>query len=135
VPKLVLNLALPALAIVVAALAQLALTSLWPGIRLVPSAVVSLDSYIVLLLALGLCFLAGQWAHRIVPTVAGAACAAIAPLAWLGLIFRGSFMIGGSIAWFQPLTIFIVSTALAPLIGVALGWALASSKFRRPRGV
>jgi hypothetical protein len=135
VPKLVLNLALPALAIVVAALAQLALTSLWPGIRLVPSAVVSLDSYIVLLLALGLCFLAGQWAHRIVPTVAGAACAAIAPLAWLGLIFRGSFMIGGSIAWFQPLTISIVSTALAPLIGVALGWALASSKFRRPRGV
>jgi hypothetical protein len=135
VPKLVLNLALPALAIVVAALAQLALTSFWPGIRLVPSAVVSLDSYIVLLLALGLCFLAGQWAHRIVPTVAGAACAAIAPLAWLGLIFRGSFMIGGSIAWFQPLTISIVSTALAPLIGVALGWALASSKFRRPRGV
>jgi hypothetical protein len=134
-PKLVLNLALPVLAIVVAALTQLALTSLWPGIQSVPSAVVSLDSYIVLLLALGLCFLAGLWAHRIVPTVAGAACAAIAPLAWFGLIFRGSFMIGGPIAWFQPLTIFMVSTALAPLMGVSLGWVLASSKFRRPRGV
>src|ERR1700732_1805338 len=99
-PKLALNLALPALAIVVEALAQLALTSLWPGIQLVPSVVVSLDSYIVLLRALGLCFLAGQWAHRTVPTVAGAACAAIAPLAWLGLIIRGSFMIGGAGAWF-----------------------------------
>jgi hypothetical protein len=132
-PKLVLNLALPALAIVVAALAELALTRLWPGLQVVPTAVVSPSSYVVLLLTLGLCFLAGQWAHRIVPTVAGAACAAIVPLAWLGLIFRGSFMIGGSIAWLRPLTIFMISTAFAPLIGVALGWALASSKFRRPR--
>jgi hypothetical protein len=32
-PKLVVNLALPALAIIVAALAQLALTTLWPGIQ------------------------------------------------------------------------------------------------------
>jgi hypothetical protein len=134
-PKLVLNLALPALAIVVAALAQLALTTLWPGIEVAPSAVVSLDSYIVILLALGLCFMAGRWAHRIVPTVAGAACAAIAPLAWFGLIFRGNFMIGGSIAWFRPLTVFMMSTAIAPLIGVALGWVLSSSKLRRLRGV
>lgn len=134
-PKLVLNLALPAMAIVVAALAQLALTKIWPGIQVVPSAGVSLDSYIVLLLTLGMCFLAGKWAHGIVPTVAGAACVAIAPLAWLGLFIRGSFGIGGPIAWFQPLTIFMLSTALAPFIGVALGWALASSKGRRPRGV
>jgi hypothetical protein len=134
-PKLVWNLALPALAIVVAALAQLALTTFWPGIQVVPSAVVSLDSYIVLLLALGLCFLAGRWAHRIVPTVLGAACAAIAPLAWLGLTFRGNFMLGGSIAWFRPLTIFMMSTAIAPLIGVALGWILSSSKLRSPRRV
>jgi hypothetical protein len=47
--KLILNLALPGLAIVVAALAQLAITTLWPGIQLVPSAVVSLDrgSYLI----------------------------------------------------------------------------------------
>lgn len=133
--KLALNLALPAMGIVVAALAQLALTTLWPRIQFVPSAVVSLDSYIAVLLAFGLCFLAGRWTHRIVPTVAGAACAAIAPLAWLGLNFSGNFMISASIAWFRPLTIFMMFTAFAPLIGVALGWTLSSSKLRRERGV
>jgi len=133
--KLALNLALPGLAIVVAALAQLALTTLWPGIQAVPSAVVSIDSYIVLLLALGLCFLAGRWTHRIVPTVAGAACAAIVPLAWIELICRGNFMLGGSIAWFRPLTIFVIFTAIAPLIGVALGWVLSSSNLQRHQGV
>jgi hypothetical protein len=133
--KLILSLALPGLAIVVAALAQLALTTLWPGIQVVPSAVVSIDSYIVLLLALGLPFLAGRWTHRIVPTVAGAACAAIAPLTWFGLICRGNFTLGGPIAWIRPLTIFMMFTAIAPLIGVALGWVLSPSKLRRQRGV
>jgi hypothetical protein len=133
--KLILNLALPGLAIVVAALAQLAITTLWPGIQLVPSAVASLDSYIAVLLALGFCFLAGRWTHHIVPTVAGAACAAIAPLAWLGLVIRGNFVIAGSIAWFRPLTIFVMFTAIAPLIGVALGWALSSWKPRRQQSV
>jgi hypothetical protein len=133
--KLILNLALPGLAIVVAALAQLALTTLWPGIQFVPFALVSIDGYIVLLLALGLSFLAGRWTHCIDPTIVGAACAAIAPLAWLGLICRGTFMLGGSIAWFRPLTIFVMFTAIAPLIGVALGWVLSPSTLRRQRGV
>jgi|SRR5882724_4230525 len=129
--KLAVNLALPALGIVVAALTQLALTTLWPGIQAVPFTVVSLDSYVVVLLALGLCFLAGGWTHHNVPTIAGAVCAVIAPLAWFGLILRGTLMIGGSIAWFRPLTVFIIFTAIAPLIGVALGWSLSSSKLRR----
>jgi len=133
--KLAVNLALPALGIIVAALAQLALTTLWPGIQAVPSAVVSLDSYVDVLLALGLCFLAGRWTHHNLPTVGGAACAAIAPLAWLGLIVSGSFTFAGSIAWFRPLTIFLMFTAIAPLAGVALGWALSSSRIRRHRGV
>jgi hypothetical protein len=133
--KLAVNLALPALGIVAAALAQLALTTLWPGIQAVPSAVVSLDSYFVVLLALGLCFLAGRWTHHNLPTVRGAACAAIAPLAWLGLILGGNFMIAGSVAWFRPLTIFIMFTAIAPLVGVTFGWAFSSSRIRRQRGV
>jgi hypothetical protein len=133
--KLAVNLALPALGIVLAALAQLALTTLWPGIQAVPSAVVSLDSYFVVLLVLGLCFLTGRWAHHNVPTVAGATGAAIAPLAWLGLILNGNFTIAGSIAWFRPLTIFIMFTAIAPLVGVAFGWALSSLRIRRHRGV
>jgi hypothetical protein len=125
--KLTVNLALPAFGIVAAALTQLALTTLWPGIQAVPSPVVSLDSYFVVLLVLGLCFLAGRWARHNVPTAAGAACAVIAPLAWLGLSFRATLMIG-PVAWFQPLTIFIISSACAPLMGVALGWILSPSK-------
>jgi hypothetical protein len=132
--KLALNLALPALGIVLAALAQLALTTLWPGIQSIPSPVASFDSYIAVLLALGLCFLAGRWTHHIVPTVAGAACAAIAPLVWLGLILRGNFSIAASIAWFRPVTIFLIFTAVTPLIGVALGGALSPSEPRRLRG-
>jgi hypothetical protein len=133
--KLAQSLALPALGIVVAALAQLALTTLWPGIQAVPSAVVSLDSYFVLLLVLALCFLAGRWTRHNVPTVAGAACTAIAPVLWLGLILKGNFMMVGSIAWFRPLTIFIMFTAIAPLVGVTFGWALPSLRIWRHRGV
>jgi hypothetical protein len=126
--RLVLNLVLPAAGIVLAALVQLAFTTLWPGIQMVPSRVVSVDSYFVVLLTVGLCFVAGRWAQRNVPTIAGAACAVVAPLAWLGLLFKSTFMGIGSIAWFRPLTLFILFTAMAPLIGVALGWALSSSK-------
>jgi hypothetical protein len=123
--KLALNFALPALGIVVAALAQLALTTLWPGIQGISSVVVSIDSYFVVLLTVGLCFFAGGWTQRNVPTIAGAACAAIAPLAWLGLLLKGTMMDAGSIAWFRPLTLFTMFAAMAPLIGVALGWALS----------
>jgi hypothetical protein len=132
--KLAVNLALPALGIAAAALAQLALTSLWPGIRAIPFPVVSLDSHFAVLLALGLCFLAGRTAHHNVPTSAGAACAILVPLAWLGLILRGSLTFGGSIAWFQPLTIFMLFSASAPLIGVALGWHLYGRRRPGSRG-
>jgi hypothetical protein len=130
------NLALPAFGIGVAALAQLALTTLWPGIQTVPFPVVSLDSYFVVLSVLGLCVLAGRWAQHNASTVAGAACAAVIPLVWLGLNLKATLFIGGSVAWFQPLTIFLIFSASAPLIGVALGWILSSSKLRlRPHGV
>jgi hypothetical protein len=125
--KLALNLVLPAVGIVLAALVQLGFTTLWPGIQVVPSLVVSVDSYIVVLLTVGLCFVAGGWAQRNVPTIAGAACTAIAPLAWLGLLLKGTGMSVGSIEWFRPLTLFTIFTAMAPLIGVALGWAMSSS--------
>ena len=126
--KLATNLALPAVAIIVAALAQLVLTTLWPGIQAVLSPVVSLDSYFVVLLVLGLCFLAGRWAHRNPSTVAGAACAAVAPVVWLGLNLKATLLIGGSVAWFQPLTMFVIFSAGAPLIGAALGWTFSSLK-------
>jgi CDP-diglyceride synthetase len=133
--KLVVNLALPALGIVVAALTQLALTTLWPGIQAIPFAVVSLDSYVVVFLALGLCFLAGRRAHYNLPTIAGSAAAVIVPLVWLGLILKGILMLGGSIAWFQSLTIFTLFSASAPLIGVVLGWHSSSMLRRVQQGV
>jgi hypothetical protein len=128
--KLTLNVALPAVGIVLAALVQLALTTLWPGIKVVPSLVASIDTYFVVLLTVGLCFVAGGWAQRNVPTIAGAACAVIAPLAWLGLLVKGTMMGAGSIAWLRSLTLFTIFAAMAPLIGVALGWAISFSNRR-----
>lgn len=43
--KLALSVALPALAILVAALAQLLLTTIWPGVQHIPFPVASADSY------------------------------------------------------------------------------------------
>ena len=67
--KLALNLVLPAVGIVLAALVQLAFTTLWPGIQVVPSLVVSVDSYFVVLLTVGLCFVAGAWAQTAPPHI------------------------------------------------------------------
>jgi hypothetical protein len=128
--NLALNLVLPTAGIVLAALGQLAFTALWPGIQVAPSLVVSIDSYFVVLLTVGLCFVAGGWAQRNAPTIAGAACAVIVPLAWLGLVLRSTMMGVGSIVWFRPLTLFTIFAAMAPLIGVALGRAMSSSKRR-----
>jgi hypothetical protein len=126
--KLFANLALPALGIVIAALAQLGVTTLWPGMQLIPSGVVSIDSYFVVLLTFGLCFFAGRWAHTNVPTVTGAAFAAVIPLIWLVMTLRGNFTAPGHIAWFRPLTVFVMFVAVVPLIGVGFGWGLSSSK-------
>ncbi len=128
--KLVANLVVPALGIVLAALAQWGLTALWPGLQRASSGVVSIDSYIVVLLTFGLCFFAGRWAYRNVPTGAGAAFAAAIPLIWLGLMLRGNFTAPGHIAWFGPLTLFMMSIAIVPLLGVGFGWLLSSSKHR-----
>jgi len=40
-------------------------------------------------------------------------------------------MPAGSIAWSRPLTLFTIFMAMAPLIGVALGWTFSFSKRRR----
>jgi hypothetical protein len=129
--KLILSALWTALGIVVAGLVQVAVTTLWPGIQRLPSAGISIDSYVVVLLMAGLCFFAGQWARRNVSTVAGAACAAIVPLAWLAL-FVTSTMIGvGPVAWLRPLTVLSLFAAAAPLIGVAAGWMSSSPKYGR----
>lgn len=126
--KLGLSLAFPALAILVAALAQLVATTLWPGIARIPSVVVSLDGYAVVILAMGLCCFAGRWSQRNVPGIAGAASVGAAPLAWFGLVVTGMFATTPKIAWSQYLTIFVLVAAAAPLVGVNMGWVMSASK-------
>ena len=121
--KLGLSFLLPALAILGAALARHLLTLMWPGIQQLPSPVMSVDSYLENLLAIALCFLAGRWTRRNVAGPTGAALMAIAPLAFLALMFWAITTRGlGPVAWFKPITVFMVVSAIVPLVGVALGW-------------
>ena len=123
--EVVVSLALPAAAIVIAALAQLVLTAIWPGIRAIRSSIVSIDSYFVLILAVGLCFVAARWIRRKICTRFGATCALVAPSLWLAIFAKGTLFLGhGPIAWSRPITIFAIVTAVAPLISVGLGLAL-----------
>jgi hypothetical protein len=117
-----LALLLPALAILGASFAQYLLTLVWPEIQRLPSVVVSIDSYLVNLLTFGLCVLAGRWTRRNTGTRAGAALMTIAPLAFVALNFWIISRGWGSVAWLRPFTIFIIVTAVLPLVGVALGW-------------
>jgi hypothetical protein len=117
-----LALFLPALAILGASFAQYLLILVWPGIQRLPSVVVSIDSYLVNLLTFGLCVLAGRWTRRNTGTRAGAALMTIAPLAFLALNLWIITSGGGSVAWLRPFTIFMIVTAVLPLVGVTLGW-------------
>jgi hypothetical protein len=128
VAKLIVALVLPALAIVVAAAIQFALNSWWPGLQHLPVSPVTLDSYVAVLLILGLCVLAGRWTRRNANSVAGLICVAALPLVWLGVMLWVSLHGGTNIAWFQPLTLFTIFAALAPVIGVAMGWAVSQRR-------
>jgi hypothetical protein len=121
--KLALSFLLPAFAILGAALARHLLTLMWPGIQQLPSPVMSVDGYLENLLAIALCFLAGRWTRHNVGTPTGAALMAIAPLAFLALMFWAITTRGlGPVAWFKPITVFMVVSAIVPVVGVVLGW-------------
>ena len=124
--RLLVSLGLPALGILVAALVQVALTTLWPGIHTLPFTVITIDSYVVVLLTMGLCFCAGRWTQRNAPTITGALCTLIVPLAWFGLMVKGLVLGAGSTAWLASLTLFVLLAALAPFLGVVSGWAWSS---------
>ena len=132
--KLALSFVFPAVGICIAALAQVGLEELWPGIRMVPSFAVSIDSYFVVLLSVGLCFLAGRWTRRNIATGTGLACALVVPLLWLAIFVRGILLEGaGQIAWLLPITLFTIFAAFAPLVAVGLGFALSSVNAGRAR--
>ena len=130
--KLALSVALPALAILVAALAQLVLTTIWPAVQHIPFPGVSADSYFVVLLIVALCFVAASWLQRNVGTLAGAVCAAAVPTTWLVLMLWPTMRHVEHIVWLRPITIFMIAAAMAPLVGVAAGWG-ASLIRRNPR--
>jgi hypothetical protein len=124
-----LSLALPGVAIIAAALAQLALVTLWPGVQRLHFPIVSADSYFVVLLAGALCFVAGRWSRRSLGNLTGLICALAAPLAFLGLFLWPTLGLDiravgfAHIAWLTPITSFLIVSASLPLAGVALGWA------------
>jgi hypothetical protein len=120
--KLSLSVALPALAIIVAALAQLLMTTIWPGVQHIAFLGVSADSYLVVLLVAALCFVAAAWLQRNVRTLASAVCTAVVPIAWLGTMLWPTMRHVNHVVWFRPITIFMIAAAMAPLVGVATGW-------------
>ena len=127
--KLITSFLLPALAVLGAALAQLALTAAMPALRNVGSAPVTVDGYFAVLLMVLLCWFAGRWTGRYVAGTRGLLSASIAPLAWLAVLLwalaRGSSRGLHGVAWFSPLTMFFLFSGLAPMLGVGLGWLTA----------
>ena len=134
--KLLASLLLPALAIFVAALAQHILVIAWPGIREIRFPIVTADSYFDVLLTGFLCFLAGVTLQRHVGSRTGFACAVIMPLAFLCVLLWSTVGLPivdlrAKIAWFRPITLFIITAAILPLMGLALGWSYSGSRRRR----
>ena len=126
-----LSLAMPAVAIVLAALVQLALTSLWPQVQRIHFPVASVDSYAAVLLAGALCFAAGRFLQRFVRNGYGAACATLVPIGWLAMVLWGTLRFSNSVHWSEPLTLFILATGLTPLTGVLAGWGLSAMRDER----
>lgn len=122
VAKLFVSFLLPALAVSLAAAAQVALQSWWPEIQHVSDLPVTLDSLAAVTVAGVLCIFAGRWVHRNVNSISGVVAVGIVPIVWCGLILWAAFHGASQIGWFQPLTIFTIFAALAPAIGVMIGW-------------
>lgn len=125
--KLLASLLLPAVAILLAAFAQLALTAVWPGVREIRSPIVTADGYFAALSSGVLCFCAGRLLRRWVGVPSGFVCAAIVPSVYLCLFLwailgRAMWQLGAHIAWLRPITLFSVASAILPLLGLALGW-------------
>lgn len=134
--KLLVSLLSPALAIFLAAFAQHILNIVWPGIREIRFPVVTADSYFVVLSSGFLCFLAGYILRRRGGGRAQFVCAMIAPAAYLclflwPLIGQPIVELHARIAWLHPITLFEVTVAILPLLGLVLGWSYSGA--RSPR--
>jgi hypothetical protein len=129
--KLLVATSLPALAIGIAAVAQLTLTALWPAITQLPSVGISIDSYVASIVMVILSFLAGRWVRNNVQVRGVLLALLIVPVAWVAIGSSPLLMTMGRIDWSLPLNHFIVASALAPLIAVVAGWIAGASRQSR----
>lgn len=122
--SLLLRLLLPAGAIVVGALAQLAFISAWPGVQQRSIAKVSLDSYLTVGAILILSFGAGRFLlaraserSKLLPSL-------VVPSAWILVLSCAAYRPPLS---FSALSLVFLSVALAPLLGLLLAYSLPSN--------
>jgi len=126
VARFLVALLLPALAIVVAAGAQEVL-SLWvPAMNGSPFGSMTLGSYVGVILECAACAIAGSWLFRRDHSTLHLGISEIAPAAWAVALLVGVLPQGGVINWRSQLVWVLVAGALAPALGVALGWLLSS---------
>ena len=126
VARFLVALLLPALAIVVAAGAQEVL-SLWvPAMNGSSFGSMTLGSYVGVILECAACAIAGYWLFRCDRSTFYLGISEIAPAAWAVALFVGVLPQGGVINWRSQLVWVLIIGALAPPLGVALGWLLSS---------
>lgn len=123
-----LSVVAPAGAIAAGALLQRTLVSIWPGVQSHTILDVSLDTYFAAV-ALGcLTFAASLWIRRSAPARATIIPCLIVPTVWLLL---SEFAFGAPPASLSVLWAVYTAIAVAPLLGVALAYALPSNNRRR----
>jgi hypothetical protein len=133
VAKVIISFLLPALAGLIAAAAQFALTSWLPGLQHLAIRPVTLDSYIAVVLLGVLCALAGHWVGRNANTRGGVVAVAVVPTAWCALVLVAAFRGGDPSDRLQSLTMFEIAAAATPLIGIAVGWTVSARTRPKPR--
>jgi hypothetical protein len=118
----------PAAAIVLAALSQLALTTMWPQVQQGTIHHVSLDSYLVVATALLLSFVVGWSLRQRAPTRLAFWACVLVPAGWL-LAWIAALFVSVPQMWlrFDALSAVYLGSAMSPLVGIILGWMIGGS--------
>jgi hypothetical protein len=124
--RFLVALLLPALAIVVGAGAQEVL-SLWvPAMNGSTFGSMTLGSYVGVLLECAVCAIAAYWLFHRERSTLELGISEIAPAAWAVALFVGVLPQVGAINWRSQLAWVFTLGAVAPALGVVLGWFLSS---------
>jgi len=123
-----LSVVAPAAAIILGALVQLGLITMWPQAQQFTIRNVSFDSYVAVAAMLLLSFVVGWSLRRRVPTSLGLWTSALVPAGWLvALLLVAHHQRFG----LDALTGVYFGCATAPLLGVILGWMIGESSGAR----